>query len=159
MKSIFTHSSSDNKAKVAKSEEVAADSSQQVTSAALTGAEVYDTSYSTAAAAYSASLSAYSYAAPSQSQWAAYSAYSAAHPVRSLFLWCYTVAHSMLAFNNYCKHYHYGSLGSIWDSWCSPSHAATSKIYFSNITYYMELLKVQLVKGKKHICFTNLWSF
>ncbi|XP_074632346.1 pre-mRNA-processing factor 39-like isoform X2 [Acropora palmata] len=72
--------SSDNKAKVAKSEEVAADSSQQVVSVAITGAEAYDTSYSTAAAAYSASLSAYSYAAPSQSQWAAYSAYSAAHP-------------------------------------------------------------------------------
>ncbi|KAK2561143.1 Pre-mRNA-processing factor 39 [Acropora cervicornis] len=78
--------SSDNKAKVAKSEEVAADSSQQVVSVAITGAEAYDTSYSTAAAAYSASLSAYSYAAPSQSQWAAYSAYSAAHPVRSCFL-------------------------------------------------------------------------
>lgn len=83
---MFPHSSSDNKAKVAKSEEVAADSSQQVTSTAITGAEAYDTSYSTAAAAYSASLSAYSYAAPSQSQWAAYSAYSAAHPVRSCSL-------------------------------------------------------------------------
>ena len=74
--------SSDVKSKVAKSEEVVADSSQQVTSTPITGAEAYDTSYSSAAAAYSASMSAYSYAAPSQSQWAAYSSYNAAHPVR-----------------------------------------------------------------------------
>ncbi|XP_068731526.1 pre-mRNA-processing factor 39-like isoform X2 [Montipora capricornis] len=71
---------SDVKSKVAKSEEVVADSSQQVTSTPITGAEAYDTSYSSAAAAYSASMSAYSYAAPSQSQWAAYSSYNAAHP-------------------------------------------------------------------------------
>lgn len=72
---------SDVKSKVAKSEEVTADGSQQVANTALTGAEAYDTSYSSAAAAaYSATASAYSYAAPSQNQWAAYSAYSAAHP-------------------------------------------------------------------------------
>ena len=78
----LSYSSSDVKSKVAKSEEVAADSSQQVTSGTLTGAEAYDTAYSSAAAAYSASISAYSYAAPSQNQWAAYSAYSTSHPVR-----------------------------------------------------------------------------
>lgn len=76
------NSSSDIKSKIAKSEEVVADSSQQVTSAALTGVEAYDTLYSSAAA-YTPTASAYSYAAPTQSQWAAYSAYSAAHPVRS----------------------------------------------------------------------------
>ena len=70
--------SSDIKSKMAKSEEVPADSSQQVTSGALTDVGAYDPSYSSAAA-YTAAASAYSYATP-QSQWAAY---SAAHPVRS----------------------------------------------------------------------------
>ena len=71
--------SSDIKSKISKSEEVAAaDSSQHVTSATLTGTEAYDTSYSSAAA-YTAAASAYSYSTPLQSQWAAY---SAAHPVR-----------------------------------------------------------------------------
>ncbi|KAM7443644.1 PRP39 pre-mRNA processing factor39 [Porites harrisoni] len=66
---------SDIKSKMAKSEEVPADSSQQVTSGALTDVGAYDPSYSSAAA-YTAAASAYSYATP-QSQWAAY---SAAHP-------------------------------------------------------------------------------
>ena len=70
--------SSDIKSKMAKSEEVPADSSQQVTSGALTDVGAYDPSYSSAAAS-TAAASAYSYATP-QSQWAAY---SAAHPVRS----------------------------------------------------------------------------
>lgn len=75
----FFSCSSDVKSKISKIEEVAAaDSSQHVTSATLTGAEAYDTSYSTAAA-YTAAASAYSYSTPLQSQWAAY---SAAHPVR-----------------------------------------------------------------------------
>lgn len=69
--------SSEVKSKMSKGEEVAAaDSSQHVPSATLTGAEAYDTSYSTAAA-YTAAASAYSYSTPLQSQWAAY---SAAHP-------------------------------------------------------------------------------
>ena len=76
LNTCFFHSS-DVKSKVAKTEEVVADSSQQVTSGALTGAEAYDPSYSSAAA-YTAAASAYNYATPSQSQWAAY---SAAHPV------------------------------------------------------------------------------
>ena len=78
---MLLNSRSDIKSKVAKSEEVIADSSQQVTSAAHAGVEAYDTSYSSAAA-YTPTASAYSYAAPSQSQWAAYSAYTAANPVR-----------------------------------------------------------------------------
>ena len=57
---------------------MAADSSQHVTSAALTGAEAYDPSYSTAAAyTAAAAASAYSYSTPLQSQWAAYSAAAA----------------------------------------------------------------------------------
>lgn len=88
MTAVFIHYppffpySSEVKSKISKSEEVAAaDSSQHVTSATLTGAEAYDTSYSTAAA-YTAAASAYSYSTPLQSQWAAY---SAAHPVRFYF--------------------------------------------------------------------------
>jgi len=64
--SPFLPYSSEVKSKIAKSEEVAAaDSSQHVTSATLTGAEAYDTSYSTAAA-YTAAASAYSYSTPLQ---------------------------------------------------------------------------------------------
>lgn len=76
-RSFILSSSSDIKSKVSKTEDGIVDGSQHATSTALTGAETYDASYSSAAA-YSAAASAYNYSTPLQSQWAAY---SAAQPV------------------------------------------------------------------------------